>query len=133
MSIYKKNIFFLLISCIPFASTISNLNNLVAINQVKPENKENSKLNSHSCPELNKISSIVKLNSTTGLMLTGNRLEFVELLSTGYKIFDEPKILYLDDSYDSGLNLYSSIVNLNRVLFHFQVCLFLLFLFFLLF
>jgi hypothetical protein len=43
-------------------------------------------------------------------------------MPTGYRILENPKTLYLDESYDPRLSQHTSIINLNKVLFVFQVC-----------
>ena len=69
------------------------------------------------CPDITTINSIVKLNSTTGLMLIGDKLEFIDITRHGYKLIEntQPMILNLNKT------IKTSMINLNRILFLFQV------------
>lgn len=76
------------------------------------------------CPEITTINSIVKLNTSHALMfLSGSDLELVHLNRYGYALMSDPRSFHLSLE---GLSTYvdfekSSMINLNRILFVFQV------------
>jgi hypothetical protein len=79
------------------------------------EVKNKTKL--RDCPDITTVNSIVKLNSTTGLILIDDKLEFIEITRHGYKLIDNAKQMNLN----LNKTVKPSMINLNRILFLFQV------------
>jgi hypothetical protein len=69
------------------------------------------------CPDITTINSIVKLNTTTGLMLIGDKLEFIEITRHGYKLIENIHPMNIN----INKTIKASMINLNRILFLFQV------------
>lgn len=77
-----------------------------------------------SCPDLTAINSIVKLNKTHSLMLSHGKLYYLELTKTGYKIPKNQLVLSLnEEKLNKKTGPITSMINLNRILFVFQVSL----------
>jgi hypothetical protein len=74
------------------------------------------------CPNIETVNSIIKLNKTIGLILIGNKLEYIGITKDGYKLLNlNSTLINLDDKrYDNKSETFS-LINLNRILFLFQV------------
>lgn len=76
------------------------------------------------CPDITSINSIVKLNNSHALMFIGGTyLEYVHVNRYGYALMPEPHTFRLAlDSLSTYVDFgRSSMINLNRILFVFQV------------
>lgn len=122
---HKLSILFLNFSCGPFLNNeFFSFLNSAQQHHSTPVEAMPTPSQMRPCPDITNINSVIKLNASHAVALTEcDQLEYLNLNRYGYAMIPAPHMLNLDLE-TSGLNVENekcSMINLNRILFVFQV------------